>query len=111
MRRSLALTAIALIMATSAHAASLSNGTAPAPVAPAAAPQAMAPTDHLSIGTPLGTTTSTVVETLTQQGYQVTEVEQEHGMIEVSARKDGRRVEIKVSPETGQIVRLEGDDS
>lgn len=47
---------------------------------------------------------------LKDQGYDVTEYERERGEVEVYANKDGRRWELKINPQTGNIMSVEAED-
>lgn len=50
-------------------------------------------------------------QTLTTQGYNVHEVESDDGVYEVEATgRDGKRVDMKVHPATGEILFTELDD-
>ena len=62
------------------------------------------------MGTVLGTTADQITTALAEDGYKVTEYENEHGKIEVKVVKDGRRKELKIDPTTGAIVAVEDDD-
>ena len=44
---------------------------------------------------------------LTEQGYEVRSVEEEHGCLEAKGKdRDGNRVEVYVHPNTGEIVKV-----
>lgn len=62
------------------------------------------------MGAVLGTTADQITTALAEDGYKVTEYENEHGKIEVKVVKDGRRKELKIDPTTGAIVAVEDDD-
>lgn len=50
-------------------------------------------------------------ERATGMGIEVREVEIDDGCYEVSGRnKDGRRIEVKFNPETGEQVSIDSDD-
>ncbi|MDT8342845.1 MAG: PepSY domain-containing protein [Thermohalobaculum sp.] len=51
-----------------------------------------------------------VTEVVTAQGYEVRKLDREDGMVEVYALKDGKRFELYVNPETGEIVKTKADD-
>jgi hypothetical protein len=53
-----------------------------------------------------------LTSTLSKQGYpEVYEIERKRGVYEVKARaEDGRKVELHVDSETGEILRHEADD-
>jgi len=77
----------------------------PALAIPALASPAFA--EELSKGTVLGTNMEEVQTSLTEMGYEVRKVEMEDGKIEVYFVKDGEMGEVYVSPETGQIIKLD----
>ena len=47
---------------------------------------------------------------LKDQGYEIAKYERERGQIEVYANKDGRRWELKIDPQTGNIMKVESED-
>lgn len=77
----------------------------PALAIPALASQTFA--EELSKGTVLGTNMEEVQTSLTEMGYEVRKAEMEDGKIEVYFVKDGEMGEVYVSPETGQIIKLD----
>lgn len=62
------------------------------------------------LGATLGTDAATIEKALAEDGYALGKFEREHGRIEVYATRDGRRLEIKIDPATGQVIRVEDDD-
>lgn len=63
----------------------------------------------LTPGQALGTTQDAIATALKAQGYEMNKYEQEHGLIEVKAMKDGRRWEVKIDAKTGKVVRVKAD--
>lgn len=51
-----------------------------------------------------------VTETVTAQGYEVRKLEREDGLVEVYALKEGKRYELYVNGDTGEIVKTKVDD-
>lgn len=47
---------------------------------------------------------------VTGLGYDVREVEEDDGCWEIEAREDGRKLEIKLHPVTGEVVKRDYDD-
>ena len=62
------------------------------------------------VGTQAGTTADEIRTTLAAEGYEVRKVEQEDGMLEAYALKDGKRLEIYVDPATGAVTKVKQDD-
>ena len=65
---------------------------------------------ELTVGAKLGVTAAEIVAALATEGYEVTKYERERREIEVEATRDGRRWEMKIDPQSGEIVRLKQDD-
>jgi predicted fused transcriptional regulator/phosphomethylpyrimidine kinase len=63
-----------------------------------------------TVGAKLGVTAAEIVAALAAEGYEVTKYERERREIEVEATRDGRRWEMKIDPQSGEIVRLKQDD-
>ena len=51
-----------------------------------------------------------VTDAVTAQGYEVRKLEREDGLIEVYALKEGKRYELYVDGDTGEIVKSKVDD-
>jgi len=47
---------------------------------------------------------------LQAQGYELTKYERKRGQIEIYANKDGARWELKIDPQTGNILSVETED-
>ena len=62
---------------------------------------------ELTKDTLLGTTMDEVTAALTGMGYEIRKSEMEDGKIEVYFVKDKTMGEVYVSPETGQILKLD----
>jgi hypothetical protein len=91
---------LALIAAAFAVAGTLAL---PPAVASAAAASEM-------MGTVLGKTTNEVSAKLKSMGYEVRRFENEDGMIEGYAIKDGKRYEVYVNPADGKVARFKAAD-
>lgn len=63
--------------------------------------------EGLDVNDQLGTSLEEVTNSLTDRGYEVRKAEMEDGKIEVYFVKDGTLGEVYVSPQTGQIIKLE----
>lgn len=61
---------------------------------------------ELSMDTVLGTTPDEIKASLTDMGYEVRKSETEDGTIEVYVVKDGKMLEIYVSPSTGAPTKI-----
>jgi hypothetical protein len=81
--------------------APLAAGLAAALAATAAAAVEPAP------GARLGTDAAAVAESLAADGWTLTKYEREGRSLEVYAEKDGRRVEMKLDPDTGVVREIE----
>lgn len=55
----------------------------------------------------LGTTPGEISAALGESGYEMTRYERESGRIELTAVKEGRRVEVYLDPDTGQVSRID----
>ncbi|MBK0400039.1 PepSY domain-containing protein [Limibaculum sp. M0105] len=51
-----------------------------------------------------------VTDAVAAQGYEVRKLEREDGLIEVYALKEGKRYELYVDGDTGEIVKSKVDD-
>lgn len=80
-----------------------SAGVLVAPVVALAAP---------TVGDSVGTSLEEVMNSLTNSGYEVREIEAEDDELEAVVLADGQLLELEISPETGMIlsVELEEDD-
>ncbi len=64
----------------------------------------------LAEGDYVGSTEADITAQLTQQGYEVKEVELEDGEIEAEVVLNGETFEIEVDPKTGKVTEIEQDD-
>ncbi|MFV0386787.1 PepSY domain-containing protein [Paracoccus sp. (in: a-proteobacteria)] len=64
----------------------------------------------IAMDTELGMTQDAVKAKLTEMGYEVRKVGTEDGMIEVYAVKGDQMLEVYVSPETGKVTKVSGED-
>jgi hypothetical protein len=60
----------------------------------------------VAVGQSVGTEEAAIRAALTAEGYDVRKFDSEDGEIEVYAVKDGKRLEIYVSPETGKVEKV-----
>lgn len=58
-------------------------------------------------GARLGTNSGEISAALAQNGWDMTRFEREDGRIELTAIKEGRRIEAYIDPVSGQVARLE----
>ncbi|MCP5363800.1 MAG: PepSY domain-containing protein [Hyphomicrobiales bacterium] len=58
----------------------------------------------------IGKTESEISDALRKKGYEVTEVEMEHGKIQAEVKQNDAELEIHIDPATGKIVKVEKDD-
>jgi hypothetical protein len=63
-----------------------------------------------SKGSYAGKSKDEITNSLEQQGYKVRKVESEEGNLEAYAILEGKRYEIYVDPQTGNIVKIKEND-
>ena len=68
---------------------------------------APAKADELDIGGKIGTSAADIVKVLGDNGYELHEYERDDGYIEVEARSDSVDLEMKIDPDSGEIVKIE----
>ena len=73
-------------------------------------PAALAAGASELVGQSVGTTVIEIATNLHERGYEVLEIEREHGMLEVDAVKDGIEFEIEIDLVTGIVDKVELDD-
>ena len=61
-------------------------------------------------GAKLGSNAQEIVASLTERGYEVVKYEREDDEIEVYVLKDGRRFELEIDPQSGQLRKVEDED-
>jgi hypothetical protein len=61
-------------------------------------------------GDRVGTTDAEIRASLTAQGYEVRKIERDDGVMEAYALRDGKRYEIYVDPNSGEVLRVKEDD-
>jgi hypothetical protein len=63
--------------------------------------------DEIDIGGKIGTSAADIIKVLGDNGYELHEYERDDGYIEVEARSETVELEMKIDPDTGEIVKIE----
>jgi hypothetical protein len=63
--------------------------------------------DQIDIGKKIGISAADIVKVLGDNGYEMDEFERDDDYIEVEARSDTVELEIKIDPDSGEIVKIE----
>jgi hypothetical protein len=64
----------------------------------------------IQVGTQVGTEPDQIAAALQKDGFRMVEFERGNGHIEVKAERDGRRLELKIDPTSGDITGIQDDD-
>ncbi|MBG6157956.1 putative membrane protein YkoI [Labrenzia sp. EL_13] len=64
---------------------------------------------QIQTGDTVGTSVSQIAHKLETSGYDIREIEVKNNRIEVDVLLDGTKLEIKVDPRSGEVIRVEID--
>lgn len=64
---------------------------------------------QFEVGDTLGNSVSEIAGSLEAGGYEIREIDVERNRIEVEAVLEGTKYEIKVDPQSGQVIKVELD--
>jgi hypothetical protein len=64
-----------------------------------------------TVGDPVGTNLEEVMNSLTDAGYEVREIEADDDQLEAVVLADGQLLELDISPETGMITSVELEEN